>query len=322
MKRLLYSWGVVTVLLVGGGCTSSDPPESTATRAPVVTEPRAPGPAVTEPVVAGPPAASGGPGSGVDTAGEPAAASDPPPTGDPEAANAAVSPSASESDTPAAASAESILEAPIGALGEAAAIAQVKTIRRTGTLHVEGGFGVFDGTTERAVVVGEKAFSSMNLGDAYVQTLGWNGETAWSSDTQAGVQDAQPYQLAQLRMEAAVSPLIALRDGQLGALKFLGQQEFAGATCEAIQTAGEAGATFYIDQQSKRLAGVTLVVNNPQFGGDVTLVQTYSDFQEHGGVLFPHKVTMEIGEGQMKLVYQYTDPELNAELDAQRFERP
>ena len=309
MTRLLYGWGMVTVLLVGGGCTSSDPSAVPAARAPEVT---GPAPASQE---------NEAPRSSPPERAEPTVASETPPTGDPQAAKAA-SPSVSESDTPSVAAVESILDAAIEALGEAAAVARIKTLKRTGTVHVEGEFGAFDGTTERATMVGEKAFSSMDLGDTYNQTMGWDGAAAWSNDTQAGVQDAQPYQLAQLRMEAAVSPLLPLREGVLGALKSLGPQEFAGVACDAIEAVGERGGTFYIDPQNKRLVGVILVVNNPQFGGDVTLKQTYADFQEHGGVLFPCKVTMEIGEGQMELVYQYTAPALNAELDAQRFARP
>ena len=319
MKRLLYSWGVVTGLLVVGGCTSSESPA-----VPAAATPDVPGPDVTGVAGTGPaPAkekraeADSSPPEGAGAA----ATSDPPPIAEPEAAKAA-SPIAANSDTPATAPVAAILDAAIEALGEAAALARIKTIKRTGTVHVEGEFGAFDGTTERVAVVDAQARSVMNLGDAYEQTLGWNGQTAWSNDTQAGVQDAQPYQRAQLRMAAAVSPLLPLRGGVFGAIKLLGPHEFAGLTCDTLQASGPLGGTFYLDQQSKRLVGLTLTSNDPQLGSDVTLVQTYADFQEHDGVLFPHKVTMELGQDQMKLDHDYTQTELNAEVDPQGFQRP
>ena len=312
MQRLLYIWGVVTGLLVVGGCTSSESPVVPAAATPEVTGVAGTGPAPASEKRAeadsSPPAA--------------AATRDAPPAAEPELAKAAASAVASESDTPTGASVESILDAAIESLGEAAAIARVKTIKRTGTVHVEGEFGAFHGTTERVAVVDAQARSVMNLGDAYEQTLGWNGQTAWSNDTQAGVQDAQPYQRVQLRMAAAVSPLVPLRGGVFGAIKLLGTREFAGLTCDAVQASGPPGGTFYLDQQSKRLVGLTLTINDPQLGSDVTLVQTYADFQEHDGVLLPHKVTMEVGQDQMKLVHDYTRTELNGEIDPQGFQRP
>ena len=312
MQRLLYIWGVVTGLLVVGGCTSSESPVVPAAATPDVTGVAGTGPAPASEKRAeadsSPPAA--------------AATRDAPPAAEPELAKAAASAVASESDTPTGASVESILDAAIESLGEAAAVARVKTIKRTGTVHVEGEFGAFHGTTERVAVVDAQARSVMNLGDAYEQTLGWNGQTAWSNDTQAGVQDAQPYQRVQLRMAAAVSPLVPLRGGVFGAIKLLGTREFAGLTCDAVQASGPPGGTFYLDQQSKRLVGLTLTINDPQLGSDVTLVQNYADFQEHDGVLLPHKVTMEVGQDQMKLVHDYTRTELNGEIDLQGFQRP
>ena len=319
MKRLLYSWGVVTGLLVVGGCTSAEPPAVPAVATPDVTGPDITGVAGTGPAPAKEKRAEAD--SSPPTAAKAAATSDAPPTGDPGAAKAA-SPIAANSDTPVAAPVAAILDAAIESLGEAADLARIKTIKRTGTVHVEGQFGAFDGTTERVAVVGAQARSVMNLGDAYEQILGWNGQATWSNDTQAGVQDAQPYQRAQLRMAAAVSPLLPLRGGVFGAIKLLGPHEFAGLTCDTLQASGPLGGTFYLDQQSKRLVGLTLTINDPQLGSDVTLVQTYADFQEHDGVLFPHKVTMEVGQDQMKLVHDYTQTELNGEIDPQGFQRP
>ncbi len=320
MKRLIYSWGVVTGLLVVGGCTSSESPA-----VPAAATADDPGSDVAGVAGTGPAPVSekrAEADSSPTAAAKAAATLDAPPGAEPELAKAAASAVSSESDTPAGASIESILDAAIESLGEAAAIARVKTIKRTGTVHVEGEFGAFDGTTERVAVVDAQARSVMNLGDAYEQTLGWNGQTAWSKDTQAGVQDAQPYQRVQLRMVAAVSPLVPLRGGVFGAIKLLGTREFAGLTCDAVQASGPPGGTFYLDQQSKRLVGLTLTINDPQLGSDVTLVQTYADFQEHHGVLLPHKVTMEVGQDQMKLVHDYTRTELNGEIDPQGFQRP
>ena len=210
MKRLLYSWGVVTGLLVVGGCTSSESPVVPAAATADVPGPDVTGVAGTGPVPAKEKRAKAD--SSIPAAAAAAATSEAPPAAEPELAKAAA-PIAANSDTPTVASAESILDAAIESLGEAAAVARVKKIKRTGTVHVEGEFGAFDGTTERVAVVGAQARSVMNLGDAYEQTLGWNGQTAWSNDTQAGVQDAQPYQSVQLRMAAAVSPLLPLRGG-------------------------------------------------------------------------------------------------------------
>ena len=319
MKRLLYSWGVVTGLLVVGGCTSSESPV-----VPAAATADVPGPDVTGVAGTGPAPAKekrAEPDSSPPAAAKATATSETPPTAEPELAKAAT-PIAANGDTPTVASVESILDAAIESLGEAAAVARVKSITRTGTVHVEGEFGAFDGTTERVAVVDVQARSAMNLGGAYEQTLGWNGQTAWSNDTQAGVQDAQPYQRVQLRMAAAVSPLLPLRGGVFGAIKLLGVREFAGLTCDTVQASGPPGGTFYLDQQSKRLVGLTLAINDPQLGSDVTLVQTYADFQEHDGVLLPHRVTMEVGQGQMTLVHDYTQTELNGEIDPQGFQRP
>ena len=78
---------------------------------------------------------------------------------------------------------------------------------------------------------------------------------------------------------------------------------------------------FYLDKASDLLVGVKLAYFDPMTG-PVKAVMQFSDYVDHGGVMFPETRTLVLQDGAMTIDYTYTKTELDVELDETLFEKP
>jgi Ca2+-binding EF-hand superfamily protein len=208
---------------------------------------------------------------------------------------------------------ENIIDAHIKAVGGTNAIAEIKTIHRTGTLSGEGNFGPISGAVEEIFDLSkDRGYTSMEL-TGYSRKTGWSGKSGWVSDTQAGVSDMPAEELAYAKHYAGPSPLAAIHAKQgAGALKIGGEKEFNGKEYAVVTVEGSP-IEFYVNQKTKLLDGMSIPGN---------LEMTFENHKAVNGVQFARKSTMKIDAQKLTMIYEYKTTEINGEIDATKFKRP
>jgi hypothetical protein len=222
-----------------------------------------------------------------------------------------------------AASADELLEANINAIGGEEAIAAVKTIHRKGDVFVDGQFGVMEGTYERVSIIGQKAYNMRDLG-VFVQAMGFDGEKGWKDDAMTGIVDIEGGELEQIRAELVISPLVGIKaEGAADRLSAAGTEEVDGVAYNVLELAREEGQSpvrFYLDPETNLLARTQLDQDSPQWG-PITIVLTFSGYQEHGGVMLPGVETIDLGDF-IRLETTYNETVINGEVDESIFDKP
>ena len=216
---------------------------------------------------------------------------------------------------------DDVIDAHIKALGGAEAVAKVKTIQRSGTAKLEGDFGQFEGSHAAAYVVGKKAYTKLDF-DLFVEQNGWNGESGWKLSSQGGLTEVVGDDLEGLKMQAAVSPIVAIAK-QYGrvALKDLGERELDDKKYLGIGIV-DSMVVFYLDPQTKLIAAMTVAPDDAAAGGEATVKVSYDDYQEHGGVKVPDTVVIEIADGAFTIEMAYDETTINDPVDETLFESP
>ncbi len=216
---------------------------------------------------------------------------------------------------------DDIVAAHIKAIGGAEALGKIETIEREGTAELEGEFGQFEGSFHEAVVRGKKAYTSMDFG-VFQSESGWNGEKGWNIDPQQGLRDIEGDDLKNLKMTAGVDPIAALKE-EYGdaAFESLGEQELNDNTYNAVKIV-DTELTFYLDKETHMIAAMTVEANDPNLGGDYTVLATYGDFQEVEGVKLPHSTEIDIADGMLLISYTYEENTVNEPIEDDIFEKP
>ena len=209
--------------------------------------------------------------------------------------------------------AENIIDAHIEVVGGAEAIAEIETIQRTGSTHLEGAFGALDGTREETYdLSGEQGFTSIEVTGFSSQT-GWSGESGWKTDTNAGLTDMPAGELGLAKLTTGPSPLASLH-AEHGGQVFQedGDREFNEQECTVVTITGSP-IEFYVNNETKLLEGLAM---------PGILQITFDDYMEVNGVEFANKASIEIAASGVTVMYEYESTELNGEIDASKFERP
>jgi Ca2+-binding EF-hand superfamily protein len=213
----------------------------------------------------------------------------------------------------AAVQAENIVDAHIKAVGGAAAIAKIKTIHRTATLSGTSGSFPLSGVVEEIYDLSkDRGYTSMEL-LGYSRKTGWNGDSGWVNDKQAGVTDMPAAEVALAKFNVGPSPLAAIYARQ-GAevLKEGGDKEFNGKRCTLVAVEG-LPIEFYVNQQTKLLDGMSI---------PGILEVTLENHKAINGVQFAGRATMKLDAQNMTMIYEYKATRVNEEIDAARFKKP
>jgi len=210
----------------------------------------------------------------------------------------------------------------IKAIGGADALAKIESLERKGTAELEGEFGQFEGGFHEAVVNGKKAYTSTDFG-VFQSESGWSGgEKGWAVDPQQGLRDIDGDDLDRLKMSAGIDPIFALKE-QYGAaaFKLAGEQELGDATYDAVEIV-DTDLTFLLDKDTKLIAAMTVTAEDPNLGGEYTVVVSYDDYKEVEGVKLPHKTEIDISDGTMIITMTYDENTVNEGIDDELFEKP
>ena len=209
----------------------------------------------------------------------------------------------------------------ITAIGGTEALGKIKSLERKVKTEFDVDFVTCKGTFRQAVVKDKKAYSAMDLG-VFQQESGWNGEKAWAVDPQQGLRDIEGDDVDNLKMMAGVDPIASLKE-QHGnaAFESLGEKELNDKTYNAVKIA-ETELIFFLDKETNLIEEMQVTANDPNLGGDYTVLATYGDFTEVDGVKLPHKTEIDIADGMMLITLTYEENTVNGELEDDLFEKP
>ena len=218
-------------------------------------------------------------------------------------------------------SVEALMKAHVKAMGGTEAMDKIKSIHRKGPASMDGAFGQMEGTIEKIVVIGKKAYSQTEFG-VFVETSGWNGKTGWTENPMEGVQPITGDDLEFLESSAELSILTTVwHEYGNSALERADDVTYEGKTYHVLQIAGEEGLNFYLDPDTALLAGMSMPVDDPELGEGVLLI-TSEDYKEYEGVMLPTKMTIDIADSMIVIEMKYTEITINGDVDNSIFEKP
>lgn len=209
--------------------------------------------------------------------------------------------------------AKQIVDEHIEAVGGMDAIKKIKTLKRGGSASVEGEFGNFQGTfSEVYDLAGDRGHRMMDL-IVFQQETGWADGKGWQQSPIEGLKDMSEEEMQMTKVYSAPSLVAAIIDA-LGMEAFDKAEEAEFNETETVKlTMVDNPIEIYVNKESKLIEGIAV-------GEEVKMMM--ADYQDAEGVKLPSKVTMEVGGGRIKVVNEYEETEVNAEVDDTKFAKP
>lgn len=222
--------------------------------------------------------------------------------------------------------AEEVVDLNIKAIGGLDAIKAVKSVSRKGTVALSGMIGEMKGTAERIVIPGKKAYSTMET-DMFSQKSGYNGTDAWSEDMMQGLRKKlEGSEAEQIIGQTQLNALAAakLEGAEEVALKKLDDETIDEAEHYVLQVVNEGGTEpkIYVDKKTCLITQMVITTENPQMGGEITIIIKYSDYEEHGGVKLAKTESVDVADGMMEITTTFNETEVNGDVDESIFDMP
>ncbi len=213
-----------------------------------------------------------------------------------------------------------ILQAHFKAVGGLDRLFEIETVKRFGDAKMSGVFGEMAGTIQEVVVVGKKSYSEMDLG-IHRESTRWNGTTGWKTTTTEATVTLSGIALEGAKSAAFLDPLQDLYD-QFDSLAFSQGEDdtIRGRDCVALWIV-ETDIVFYLDKETSYIVAMKSSISDPALG-DAGLVLYYSDHSEYGGVVLPNSTEIDIADGMITIELEYSNTEIDVEVDEAIFERP
>ena len=217
---------------------------------------------------------------------------------------------------------EEIVDASLEAVGGREALAAVESVRQTGTFSMSTPFGDLEGDVE-GVIIPNRAFYQSLDSDLFQQTTGWNGTVAWEWDSTQGARDVTGSQAASLVAQASLHPFWDYGASGPGvpAYSRLDDADVDGRNHHVVQVG-------WLDVDFRILVDAdTMLVSRIEFTGEasgmgpVTVTVDTTDYEEHGGVMWSTRNTVEV-EGAFRIDQHVAAVEINGEVDHSIFEKP
>jgi hypothetical protein len=217
---------------------------------------------------------------------------------------------------------DEIVAAHVAARGGEEKIAALESIRGTGTATASGG-------RVAKVVYEVKRPGKYRLEFRYQGTrsvFAHDGETGWQVDPLAGIFEPEPVS-PEMDSEAGIDerdiggPLVNWR-AKGHTVELLGRETLPGGEAFKLEVKLSDGGVRheYVDVASH------LVVRSDKTetirGRTVDLVETYSDFKEVEGIVFPHRIETRVVDRPEAITIVVERFELDPELDDARFQLP
>ncbi len=167
---------------------------------------------------------------------------------------------------------------------------------------------------------GNKGYMKMNMAGIGEQTMGFDGETAWSISEMTGPEIIEGEQRDQMIMQMNLSPMLNI-DEMFDTVECTGIEEFNGEDCYVIEAKKEGQETVfhYFSVESKLQTGTIMTAASQM--GKMEIVSKLSDYRDVSGIKMPFMTMAELPQG-MTLQTEIVSMEANAEIDDSKFELP
>ena len=217
---------------------------------------------------------------------------------------------------------EEIVDASLEATGGREALGRIASVRQTGTFSMSTPFGDLEGDVESVIIPNQKLYQSLDS-DLFQQTTGWNGTAAWQSDSTQGVIDVTGPPAAVLAAQSSLHPFweYGTTGPDAAAFSRLDDAEVDGRNHHVVQvTWQDIEYRVLVDADTLPMSRIQFANEVPGLG-TVTVTADASDYEEHGGVMWPASNTIEV-EGALTIDMRITGVEINGEVDQSIFEKP
>lgn len=213
-----------------------------------------------------------------------------------------------------------ILETHFKAVGGIEKLASIKTFDRLATLELNGDYGKMVGKGRQASVVGEKSYDSMDFGP-FAQSTIWNGQEGWNISSADGTTKLSGVDLVAAQSSVFIDPLeSAFRQGGILAFERQEDTDYHSTDCYVLAIRGTK-VRYFLSKQSGLLVGFETPTDDADFG-ETTVVIHYSDYISVSGVMFPNRMTVNLGDGAVRIEYTFTDTKIDVTLPDTLFDKP
>ena len=164
---------------------------------------------------------------------------------------------------------DEIIEAAVAATGGRDAIAQIETVRHTGSFTMGTDFGPIEGSLEIVIIPNQKMYQAL-ISDLFSQRSAWDGTAAWQSEAFTGTVELTGAAAANLRNQTALDGFQAYQN------PVFPDAEYAKADDEQVDgrdhfvleiSVSGIPYRYFIDKETHLVTLLTLEMDVPEVGG-------------------------------------------------------
>lgn len=165
-----------------------------------------------------------------------------------------------------------------------------------------------------------KGVMKMTLAGLGSQSMGYDGETAWSISEMTGPEILEGEQKDQFVMQMNLSPVMNI-DQLFKTVECTGTEEFNGEECYVLkcENDGQEPVYQYFSVESKLQTGNKMTAASPM--GSMEIISSLSDYRDVNGVKMPFKTAADLPQG-MVLETVMDSIEANTDISDKAFELP
>jgi zinc protease len=160
----------------------------------------------------------------------------------------------------------------------------------------------------------------LKIGEMVAQRQAFNGTTGFSTSMQTGTKDLEGEMLEQIKRQATMNAELKLEELGFKTV-LLGMEVGKEASYYVLEHTGPDGNKVkeYYDTISGLKFKTSSKVNNPDLGGEINTVNTYADYKDVQGILYPHAGS--ISGGPQSVDFKVVSIEVNTKLGDGLFEK-
>ena len=218
---------------------------------------------------------------------------------------------------------DEIIEAAVAATGGRDAIAQIETVRHSGSFTMGTDFGPIEGSLEIVIIPNQKMYQAL-ISDLFSQRSAWDGTAAWQSEAFTGTVELTGAAAANLRNQTALDGFQAYQN------PVFPDAEYAKADDEQVDgrdhfvleiSASGIPYRYFIDKETHLVTLLTLEMDVPEVGGVIEVTVRPSEYERFEGVLMARRTQLSI-PGIYDLDMRISETVINEPVDQAIFAKP
>ena len=209
----------------------------------------------------------------------------------------------------------------LNALGGAAALQAVTSLKWTGSSEMMGNTILYTQYQKK----NGKIRIEMDMGDMGEMVMAFDGESAWSTNPMqgGGPQKMPAEQTSSIEDQATIGSLLYGYEENGLTLELLEDETVRGAPAHKLKITRKDGTEMFVFVDVETNLLVKQEFSGPGFqGGSMSSEIYFSDYRETGGVKLAFSRETEINSGEFSFIVQYSEVEVNPDLDDNLFSFP